>query len=97
MIEKRVIYIDDMPIALKYDHKYLQITIGGSARIRETLERIVLDYFEKPEVPKIKWTQPNKMRFILKGSTLEFDNALKRLRQDGINPVVVRAHYNIMR
>jgi len=97
MIEKRVVYIDDIPIALKYDHGHSAITVGGSARLRMMIENVVTDYFEVDPLPRIRWTQKNKIRFVFKGSAKTFDAGLRRLRQTGVTVAIVRAHYNIMR
>ena len=97
MTEKRIIYINDQPIALKYNHRSNRITVGGNARLRSILETVVAEYFRRRDMPRARFTQKNKMRFVFKGTAKEFDAALRRLRQAGVSSAVVRAHYNIMR
>lgn len=97
MIEKYVIHLSEGGIvAIKFDILKKQVTVGGRSRFRRWMESIVQDYFQLP-ISEMKWTQRNKVRYIMFCTKKKFDTAIDLLQEHGVVVKSVTSLERIMR
>lgn len=96
MMEKFIATINDNPIALRWDPRKKRLVIGGKARQRRDINMIITDVL-RAKVPRIKYTQSNKIRYTLSLSEKAVDYMLDALKEKGHELKSVSSHGYIMR
>jgi len=94
--EKYLLYFEEEVIALKFNHKKKRMVIGSYAKFRTTIEEVIVNYFRE-SVPRIKWTQANKVRYDFPLSLEKFTSGVKELKSHGMIIEQVSSHGRLMR
>lgn len=96
MLEKWLVIIGEQVVCIKYNLRTGETVVGGSVRFRETMERILRGYIVG-HVPRIKFTQSNKVRFVFQLSRKRYDSALADLREANFVVEKTQSHGRLMR
>jgi hypothetical protein len=96
VFEKYFVIIGEQVVCLKYNLRTGEMTVGGSIRFREAMERILTGYIVG-HVPRVKFTQSNKIRFVFTLSRKRYDKALSDLREEGFVVERTQSHGRLMR
>jgi hypothetical protein len=94
--EKYFIIINEDVVCLKYDFSTNETVVGGSINFRHTMESVLSDYFTE-KLPKMKFTQKNKIRYVFKLSKLKFDEIITELRENNFIVERTKSHGRLMR
>lgn len=82
MIEKYILMVEDIPVAIKYNHRDYRLTIGSYSRWRETVERVLTSYFTE-DVPRVRWPQKNKLKYECNIGVKRFCSGINEMRKHG--------------
>ena len=96
MIEKYLVRMDLMTLAMKYDVDSQEIQLGGNFKFRQNMEAVAKEGFNRPRFKTVA-TQKNKIRLIFKRNNREFDLAIQMLREYGYMIEKVNTLGTIMR
>lgn len=97
MVEKYVVPVDDnVNVGIKYDRTKKELIVGGYLIHHGAIEKIVRSYF-RDELPRIHFTQRNKIRFRFYLSIGKFEEGLEHMREHGFHVERVIKHGRLMR
>ncbi len=77
--------IGELTVGIKYNEFTDKITIGGNKKFSGEIQSIINDYFDMPFYNlKEKMTAKNKIKYIFKCEVNKVNDAIRRLKEDGV-------------
>lgn len=94
---KKLLIIDDLPIAVKFNPLQMLLTIGGSMKTYSTITMLLSDFFKVKKIDFQDSTN-NRCRFIVNNVRRNtFEKGIEAVRAEGIIPSDVKNFGRIMR
>lgn len=97
MIEKYAISHMGKVVIMKFNFLTLELTIGGYSKHRQLLENIISQYWSVDEIPEMKFSQRNKIRYTSRCVIAKYRTIIQNMIMDNALTIEqIHAHGRLM-
>lgn len=94
---KYMLFLEEKPIAIKYDYQKKRLTIGGDPKQLIQMKSIIMDYFGKSTETHKKFPARNKVRMEFEFAEGNFEDVIRKMQEHGLRVQAVKSLGRLIR